>query len=155
MNVTDAIERLETLLAQVEEQAAAAEAPNPRVRIAHRARRAERARQYRQDAEALKMALDALKPSAADVELQKFINDLLLRHAAGDVKAGNEAFALADRLTKELTGADSFNELLESYTKFGYRPTIRPDLGLRYRILADLYDYAQVRRGLDVKAYRG
>jgi hypothetical protein len=82
------------------------------------------------------------------------VERLVAQHAAGNVNAGNEAFAIADKLTKELTAATSFNELLDG-ANHGYRPTLRGDVDPRANVLADLYDYAQARRGVDVVAYRG
>jgi hypothetical protein len=94
-------------------------------------------------------------------DLKERVAKLLAIHSNADLSpaetalAGNAVFDLANLLTRELTAAESFNDLLSAFAANGYRPTIRPDLGMKYEVLADLYDYAQARRGTDVKAFRG
>lgn len=79
------------------------------------------------------------------------VQALLVRHAAGDVEAGNRVFALADQYALALVQC-SFNELLDA-AGYGYRPTLRGSV--ESAVLADCYDYAQARRGVEAKAHRG
>jgi|SRR5215471_3478727 len=57
-------------------------------------------------------------------------------------------------LTRKLTAFDSMDEMV-LYTAPTYRPTIRPKLGWRYKLLADAYDWRMTRRGDSRRAYRG
>src|SRR5215471_14346708 len=61
---------------------------------------------------------------------------------------------ILDDLTRKLTAFDSMDEMV-LYTAVTYRPTIRPSLGWRYKLLADAYDWRMTRRGDSRRAYRG
>jgi hypothetical protein len=61
--------------------------------------------------------------------------------------------AIEDYFARTLTAFDSMADMLNQPA--GYRPTLRPDLGLTYEFLADRYDLAQALRGDPRRAYRG
>lgn len=87
---------------------------------------------------------------------------LLLAETAPEartVDARNELMDIGDRLTVEVSSfrgdclASAFENLLNQWTKHGYRPTLCL-LDPKAKLLADIYDFAQKVRGVDVVAYR-
>lgn len=61
---------------------------------------------------------------------------------------------ILDHLTRELTAARSFEELLATEPCNTYRPTISASRNWRYAALAEAYDEAQARRHDPRRAYR-
>ncbi len=57
-----------------------------------------------------------------------------------------------DHLTRRCTSFETFAALIGAAH---YWPTLRTDLGRRYRVLADAYDATQTGRGDPRRAYRG
>lgn len=87
-------------------------------------------------------------------KLANKVNRLLFEHSNGSISSGQKAFEIAEGLSQRIAGR-SFNALLAAWTAHGYRPTLRNDTDPYAGILADLYDYTQARRGVNVVAFRG
>lgn len=75
--------------------------------------------------------------------------------AHGDQDAGNKLHTIADRLTRKLTAFDGIEDLVSTYQRNGYRPTLRPSEGAETVALADLYDLIMELRGFSGRAFRG
>lgn len=84
----------------------------------------------------------------------KQVRALLVRHAAGDLDAGDRAYEIAARLARKLT-ALTFDDMVESAKTNNYHPTLRVAEGPDWETLADVFDYACARRGILVVAHRG
>lgn len=80
------------------------------------------------------------------------LEQLLTAYATkDDVDAGTAAWVIAERLVKDCCAFGSFEELLSA--KGDYRPSLYGSESAR--LLADVYDFVQARRGDARRAYRG
>jgi hypothetical protein len=69
------------------------------------------------------------------------------------IDARNALMDLGDKLTRKVSGFASFEDLLGAWKNHHYRPTLN-DLSPETKGLADIYDYVQKVRGVEVQAYR-
>jgi hypothetical protein len=70
-------------------------------------------------------------------------------------QAQSDLLHVADTLMVQLGLGMTFWPLLMEWEQNNYRPTLRSDIDPRYGVLADLYDFFQAYRGMNVVAYRG